>query len=32
MDRVAGRIAELLELPGKMVFDELVIHPLHQDF
>lgn len=31
-DALAGRIAELLELPGSMVIDELVIHPLHQDF
>lgn len=32
MDFAANRIAELLELPGSMVIDELVIDPLHQDF
>lgn len=31
-EALAGRIAELLELPGSMVIDELAIHPLHQDF
>jgi short-subunit dehydrogenase len=31
-DALAGRIADLLELPGSMVIDELTIHPLHQDF
>jgi 3-oxoacyl-[acyl-carrier protein] reductase len=31
-DALAGRIADLLELPGSMVIDELAIHPLHQDF
>jgi short-subunit dehydrogenase len=31
-DMLASRIADLLELPGSVVIDELVIHPLHQDF
>ncbi|MFO1221115.1 MAG: SDR family NAD(P)-dependent oxidoreductase [Burkholderiaceae bacterium] len=31
-DALASRIADLLELPGSMVIDELTIHPLHQEF
>lgn len=31
-DALAGRIVDLIELPGSMVIDELAIHPLHQDF
>lgn len=29
---LASRVADLLELPADVVIDELMIHPLHQDF
>jgi NADP-dependent 3-hydroxy acid dehydrogenase YdfG len=31
-DALAERIAGLLDLPEHIIIDEMVIHPMHQDF